>query len=103
MFLAQLFYRANLRDGAQQFGFSLGQFNFIGSFPHGILGALLRGPCRRFVQIAGAGGGIGQHGHEMWLNFQHTTADVERLVLVAFGSHAHHTGFNVVSSGACRG
>ena len=82
----------NCATARSQFRLRLGDVHLVAAVAHGILGALLGGQRRGFVQIARPRRRIGEHGHEMRLNFERAAADIERLLFVALGLHAHFAG-----------
>ena len=94
----------NCAMARSEFGLRLGDIHLVAALAHRILGALLGGQRRGLVQIARPRRRIGQHGHEMRLDFQGAAADVERLFLVALATaRALRPAFSVVSNGAWRG
>ena len=47
----------------------------------------------RFVDVAGAHGGIGEHGYYLRLHLEDATGNIEALFLAIFHDHAHLAGF----------
>src|ERR1700710_1092475 len=61
--------RSQLCHGPQQFRLRLGDVHLVGSLAHRVLGPLLGGKRRRFVEIARPRRRVGEHGHEIGLHF----------------------------------
>src|SRR3569623_520818 len=58
----------------------------------GFFGALFGGDSFRFVQVFGAGRGVGEDGDDVRLHFEHAAGDVEGFFRAAFGADAHFAG-----------
>lgn len=87
--LAQFLDRGELGDGFGQFGLGLGVLELRGLVLQGFLGLLLGVEGLGFVEVLAADGGVGQHGDEVGLHFEHAAGDEDELFVAVLRLDAH--------------
>ena len=87
--LAQFLDRGELGNGFGQFGLGLGVLELRGLVLQRFLGLFLGVEGLGFVEVLAADGGVGQHGDEVGLHFEHAAGDENEFFGAVLRLDAH--------------